>query len=90
MVSFRVRGVRVGSLDRSRFAALLERAQTVGGRDSFPILYSLADSESELDPDRFVDELQRLGAALAGADEAASVGALRDDLFEALAAADEG
>ncbi len=90
MVSFRVREVRVTTLDGPAFDAVLARAEAAGGASAFPILYSLRHDEPEVDPASLVDELARLAAAAAGTDETRLIGILRDDLLEGLTAADEG
>ena len=90
MVSFRVRDVRVASLEGQQFDALIGVAEAIGGASAFPILYSLRDGEPAVEAEAFVDELRRLAAASADSDVARLVGVLRDDLFEGLAAADEG
>ena len=81
MVSFRVRDVRVASLDRQQLEALIGVAEATGGASAFPILYSLRDGEPDVEPEAFVDELRRLAAAGADSDVARLVGILRDDLF---------
>ena len=90
MVTFRVRGVPIHSLDSPRFNALLRRAEGAGGRDEFPVLFSLPVGDPEVHPDVLVDELQRLAIAIRGAPEAPLVGTLRDDLLQGLAVAEEG
>lgn len=90
MIRFRIHGVPVGSLDQIQLDALLTRARDVGGGATFPILYSLADGDVEVDPCLFADELQRLSVATAGTEEARFVGVLRDDLLQGLAVAGEG
>ena len=90
MVSFRVRGVPIHSLDGPRFNALLRRAEAAGGRHQFPVLFSLPVGDPEVEADVLVDELQRLAVAIRGAPEAPLVGTLRDDLLQGLAVAEEG
>jgi hypothetical protein len=90
MVAFRVGDFQVASLDDDAFALVLEAAAQAGGPSAFPVLYTLADADAELDPMAFVDDLARLASTESGRSVAHSIGALRDDLMEALAAADEG
>jgi len=90
MVAFRIGDLRVASLDDEVFAAVLEAAAQAGGPPSFPIIYSLLGSDDEIDPLALMDELARLGATEGGRPIAVLIGTLRDDLMQALAAAEEG
>lgn len=89
MAAFRIGGLRVATLDDGAFTEVLAAAQA-GGADVYPTLYSLTDATDETHPMALADELARLGATDAGRQVAMLIGALRDDLMEALAAAAEG
>jgi hypothetical protein len=90
MVAFRVGDFQVASLDDSAFALVLEAAGRAGGPSTFPVLYALADSDADIEPMAFVDDLARLASTESGRSVAHLIGTLRDDLMEALAAAEEG
>ena len=90
MVAFRVSGLSVASLDDSTFALVLDAAAQAGGAGAFPVLFSLLDTGAEIEPLAFVDDLARLAATEPGRGVANLIGVLRDDLMEALAAAEEG
>jgi hypothetical protein len=90
MVAFQVSGLQMASLDDGAFALVLEAAAQAGGPSAFPILYALADSEDEIEPLAFLDDLARLAASESGRPVGHLIGNLRDDLMEALAASEEG
>jgi len=90
MVAFRIGDFRVATLDDDAFAAVLEAAAPAGGAATFPALFGLLSSDSEVEPMTLIDELARLAATDDGRRAAPLIGTLRDDLMEALAAAEEG
>jgi hypothetical protein len=90
MVAFRLGDLRVASLDDASFATVLAAAAQAGGPGAFPALYALPDADAEIDPLAFIDDLARLAVTESGRSVATLIGALRDDLMEALAAAEEG
>jgi hypothetical protein len=89
MVAFRIGDLRVATLDDGVFGTVLEAAALAGGAERFPTLFSLLGSE-EIDPLVLMDELARLSATASGQRAAMLIATLRDDLMEALAAAEEG
>jgi hypothetical protein len=90
MVAFRVGGLQVASLDDATYALVLEAAAQAGGASAFPVLFSLLDTDTEIEPLAFVDDLARLASTVPGRGIANLIGVLRDDLMEALAASEEG
>jgi len=90
MVAFRIGDMRVASLDDETFALVLEAAAQAGGAAEFPVLFALVDSDAEVEPLAFVDELARLATTERGRAVGSLIGTLRDDLMEAVAAAEEG
>jgi hypothetical protein len=90
VIRFRVHSIVVGSVEDERFAAMLRRAQAADRRGAYPVLRSLQAGDPEVDPEALLDEIERLSKIVAGTEVAATLGALRDDLMEGLAAAEEG
>ena len=90
MVQFRIDDVQVATFEDGAFGTVLEAAAHAGGAAAFPILFALTDTSSMVDPLALVDELGRLAATEHGRQVAMLIGALRDDLMEAVAAAEEG
>lgn len=90
MVAFRIVGLQVASLDDDAFATVLEAAGTAGGPAAYPTLYALPSIVDVVDPLAVVDELGRLAATDNGRKVAMLIGSLRDDLMEAVSAAEEG
>ena len=90
MVAFRVGDFQIVSLDDGAFALVLEAAAQAGGPTDFPVLFALVDADAAIDPPAFVDDLARLSTTASGRPVAHLIGTLRDDLMEALAAAEEG
>jgi hypothetical protein len=90
MVQFRIDDLQVATLDDAAFATVLEAAAQAGGATAYPTLFSLSDADGIIDPLAVVDELGRLASTEHGLGVALLVGSLRDDLMEAVAAADEG
>jgi hypothetical protein len=90
VIRFRVHDIAVGSVEEEHFATLLARAQGADRHSAYPVLRSLGADEPDVDPEALLEEIQRLRRIVAGTEDAATLGALRDDLMEALAAAEEG
>ncbi|MCC7372631.1 MAG: hypothetical protein IT306_29730 [Chloroflexi bacterium] len=90
MVAFRIGDVQVASLDDSAYAAVLEAAAQDGGGARYPILFSLPGAADEVEPLAVVEELARLAGTPAGQPVGLLIATLRDDLMEAVTAADEG
>jgi hypothetical protein len=90
MVAFRVGDLRVTSLDDSHYLKVLDAAHRAGGATIFPTLFAIAESDDEIDPLTFMDELARLAATVDGRGVAELIGRLRDDLMSGLAASEEG
>ena len=90
MVAFRIDGLQLVSLDNAAFAPVLAAAGEAGGPEQYPIVFSLIGSGDVVDPLAVLDELGRLAATEQGRQVAMLIGSLRDDLMEAVSAADEG
>lgn len=90
MVAFRIGEVQLASLDDGVYGSVLEAAALAGGPDRFPTLFSLPGATDVIDPLAVIDELARLGASAEGGRVALLIATLRDDLMEAVAAAEEG
>ena len=90
MVAFRIDGLELATLDDAAFAAVLEAAGAAGGAEQYPTLYSLPGATDVIDPLAVLDELGRLAASEHGRQVAVLIGSLRDDLMEAVSAAEEG
>jgi hypothetical protein len=90
MVVFRIGESQMASLDDGAVAAVIEAAGLAAGPSDFPILCSLFETDSVVDPMALMDELARLAATEHGEHVALLIGSLRDDLMEELAAAEEG
>ncbi|MGE3269301.1 MAG: hypothetical protein AB7P40_11165 [Chloroflexota bacterium] len=90
MVAFRIGELQVAALDDEAFSTVLEVAAAEGGPAAFPTLFGLLSKPDVTDPMAVLDDLARLAATPAGRQVAMLIGSLRDDLMEALAAAEEG
>jgi hypothetical protein len=90
MVQFRIDDQQVATFDDGAFTAVLEAAGLAGGAEAFPVLVGLPATNEVVDPLSVVDELGRLAATEHGQQVAMLIGTLRDDLMEAVAAAEEG
>lgn len=90
MVAFRIGNVQVASLDDGAYAAVLEAAAEDGGATRYPTLFSLMGIDNEVEPLSVIDELARLAGTPAGRPVALLIATLRDDLMEAVTAAEEG
>ena len=89
-MQFRIDTEQVATFDDGAFMTVLEAAGQAGGAASFPTLFNLHNASNIADPLAVVDELGRLVATHHGQRVAMLIGSLRDDLMEAVAAADEG
>lgn len=90
MVAFRIGDVQVASLDDGAYAEVLEAAAADGGAAGYPTLFSLIGASDEIEPLAVIDELARLASTPAGQPIGMLIATLRDDLMEAVTAADEG
>jgi len=90
MVAFRINHFQMATLDDMTYARVLEAAAQAGGPGAFPALFSLLDADGDVEPLSFIDDLAKLAATDPGRGVASLIGTLRDDLMEALAAAEEG
>jgi hypothetical protein len=90
MLAFRVGDLRVTSLEDDDFSRVLGAARRAGGASAFPVLFTLANADSEIEPMAFMDDLGRLAASEDGRAVAELIGRLRDDLMIGLAASAEG
>lgn len=90
MVQFRIDDAQVATFEDGAFAAVLEAAGQAGGPTAFPVLFTLAEAVTVVDPLTVLDELGLLAATENGRQVAMLIGALRDDLMEAVAADQEG
>jgi hypothetical protein len=90
MVAFRVGDLRISTLDDAEYAAVLDAASRSGAEMAYPILFSIRESDAEIEPLAFMDEIVRLATSREGRVVAALIGRLRDDLMTGLATAEEG
>ena len=90
MVAFRIGTVQVASLDDGAYGSVLAAAALAGGPERFPTLFALSGATDVIDPLAVIDELARLSAIESGEDVSLLIATLRDDLMEAVAAAEEG
>lgn len=90
MVAFRIDGLQLATLDDAAFTTVLQAAGADGGPNHYPTLYALAEAVDVIDPLAVIDELGRLAATERGRQVSMLIGSLRDDLMEAVSAAEEG
>jgi hypothetical protein len=90
MVAFRIGDVSLATLEDDAFATVLEAAALAGGEPSFPTLFGIMGSDEPIDALALMDELGALAGTEPGRRVAMLIGALRDDLMTAVAAAGEG
>jgi hypothetical protein len=90
MVQFLIDDAQVATFDDGAFKTVLEAAERAGGAAAYPVLFGLLAPSGVVDPLAVADELGRLAGTEHGRQVAMLIGSLRDDLMEAVAAADEG
>lgn len=90
MVAIRVGDIEVSSLDDDAFGAVLDATSAHGGPGAFPMLFSLTDPSTVVEPAALMDELVSLARTEGGHAVAVQIGTLRDDLMTAVSAAGEG